>query len=92
MTVDFQGQGYLSEFFQYFIRIQSIKLPRKILKSSLLLEMKFDLEIPIFKVNNVSRIFKTIYTYSKHQILPKNIKYFVALEWSIYRPPPQLKG
>ena len=27
---------------------------------SLLLEMKFDLEIPIFKVNNVSRNFKTV--------------------------------
>ena len=36
-------------------------------------------------------VLKLFFTYSKHQILRENIKYFVPLEWSIYRPPPQLK-
>ena len=33
LTVDFQGQGYLSDFFQYFFRTQSIKLCRKTLRN-----------------------------------------------------------
>ena len=37
-------------------------------------------------------ILKLFFTYSKHQIFPKNIVNFVPLEWSIYRLPAQLKG
>ena len=45
------------------------------------------------KISNSSNlILKLFFTFSKHQILPKTIKYFVPLEWSIYLPPVQLKG
>ena len=36
-------------------------------------------------------ILKLFFAYSKHQILPKNLKYFMPIEWSIYRPPPAVK-
>ena len=57
LTVEFQGQEYLSDFFYSVHQITQ----ENILKSTLLLEMKFDLEIPIIEVNNVSRNFKTIF-------------------------------
>ena len=42
-------------------KVIPLKFRRKTLKSSLVPEMKFDLEMPIFKVKNVSRNFKSIF-------------------------------
>ena len=51
-------QWFFSIFFSYSVHQITLE---NTLKSSLLLEMKFDLEIPIFKVNNVSKNFKTFF-------------------------------
>ena len=51
-------QWFFSLFFSYSVHQITYE---NTLKSSLLLEMKFDLEIPIFNVNKVSRNFKTIF-------------------------------
>ena len=48
-------------FFSIFFVLSQSNYVGNILKSLLLLEMKFDIEIPNFKVKNVSRNFKTIF-------------------------------